>query len=616
MTLLFWTWTCLLAPTISAVLARVWAVRDACWINILGMLVSWVASVVLYIQQPNTFINFYVYTWLDVGDAFNFGFWLDALSVYMAVIITLVSLFVHIYSVSYMRGDKDINNYFFYVSLFTSAMLLLILADNLLMVFFGWELVGVFSYFLIGFWYQKSYPLEASFKAFIVNRVADIGLMIAMGLLLYQLGSLSYMDLTVSQPILLEGLVANYRWVDLISLMLLIGAMGKSAQMPLHVWLPDSMAGPTPISALIHAATMVTAGVYLIARLSFIFALSPLVCSGIVILGLLQMFLMGGLALVEFDIKRVVAFSTLSQLGLMFAACGAAGFIPAIYHLGTHAFFKSLLFLSAGAIIIASNHEQDIRYTASARYYWPIHGSLLVGCLSLSGMPPFSGFFSKDMILTTLNSQITQYWYLNFLMIMGVLMTALYSARFYFMLCWTPKRERIKTLDWQMKGPLLVLAFLSIAFGAGAYQEVFLLNNALIDTLQRLSMNDFIIESFSHPYIYMVFLGWAVSGLAYVYCPQIPSQVVERIPMIYQICRKQYGFDIFYQNYIVSAYQSISFIFAKVIDRYVIDQTILVNGSSLCLRLLSNFRVIQSGYIYEYVLGLFLAVIVLLVGLF
>ena len=400
-----------LAPLFGAIAAgffgRLIGRSGAHVVTIAGVAVSFVASVIVFqdVLAGNTF-NGTVYTWMTLGELrFEVGFLIDALTTMMMLVVTFVSLMVHIYTVGYMRDDPGYQRFFSYISLFTFSMLMLVMSNNFLQLFFGWEAVGLVSYLLIGFWYTRETAIYANLKAFLVNRVGDFGFILGIGLVLAHFGSLDYATVFARAPSLAGETItlwpgASWSLMTVIGILLFIGAMGKSAQFPLHVWLPDSMEGPTPISALIHAATMVTAGIFMVARMSPLYELSDVALSFIMIIGAITALFMGFLGIVQNDIKRVVAYSTLSQLGYMTVALGASAYSVAVFHLMTHAFFKALLFLAAGSVIIAMHHNQDIRYMGGLKKYMPITWvTSLIGSLALIGTPFLSGFYSKETII-------------------------------------------------------------------------------------------------------------------------------------------------------------------------------------------------------------------------
>ena len=392
--------------------------RAAHSVTIAGMVVSTIGAIMVFndVRQGHTF-NGPLYTWLVSGTTtYGIGFLIDQLSATMMVVVTFVSLMVHVYTIGYMDGDPGYNRFFSYISLFTFSMLMLVMSNNFLQLFFGWEAVGLVSYLLIGFWFTRPTAIYANLKAFLVNRVGDFGFLLGIALVLMYFGTLDYA--TVFENAHAGTLAANtieifpgHAWslLTVICILLFIGAMGKSAQFPLHVWLPDSMEGPTPISALIHAATMVTAGIFMVARMSPLFELSPTALSFVLVIGAITCFFMALIATVQYDIKRVVAYSTLSQLGYMTMALGASAYSVAIFHLMTHAFFKAVLFLGAGSVIIALHHEQDMRKMGGLRKYLPItYLTVLIGALANAGFPPFAGFFSKDSIVEAVHEATRQ----------------------------------------------------------------------------------------------------------------------------------------------------------------------------------------------------------------
>jgi NADH-quinone oxidoreductase subunit L len=406
---------------------------------ILGVLVALILSVqTLLAVLDGAGFNGAIYNWMTVGTLkMEVGFQIDSLSAMMMCVVTFVSLMVHIYTIGYMAEDEGYNRFFSYISLFTFAMLMLVMANNFLQLFFGWEAVGLVSYLLIGFWYTRPTAIFANMKAFLVNRVGDFGFILGIGLLLAYAGTMNYQEVFAKRELLAAMSVAATGWPLLTAacICLFIGAMGKSAQFPLHVWLPDSMEGPTPISALIHAATMVTAGIFMVARMSPLFELSDTALSFVLVIGSITALFMGFLGIIQNDIKRVVAYSTLSQLGYMTVALGSSAYSVAVFHLMTHAFFKALLFLGAGSVIIGMHHDQDIRNMGGLRKYMPITWiTSLLGSLALIGTPFFSGFYSKDSIIEAVGA--THIWgsgFAHFSVLAGVFVTAFYSFRMYFL---------------------------------------------------------------------------------------------------------------------------------------------------------------------------------------
>src|ERR1700687_2933402 len=420
-----------------------------------------------------------VYTWLvSDGVKMEIGFLVDGLTAMMMCVVTFVSLMVHIYTIGYMEDDPGYQRFFSYISLFPFPMLMLVMSNNFLQLFFGWEAVGVVSYLLIGFWYTRPTAIFASLKAFLVNRVGDLGFLLGIAGVLYYTGSLDYQTVFAAAPMVATkslALVPGHAWsaLTVVCICLFIGAMGKSAQVPLHVWLPDSMEGPTPISALIHAATMVTAGIFMVARMSPLFEYSPSALSFVLVIGATTALFMGFLGIVNNDIKRVIAYSTLSQLGYMTVALGVSGYSVAIFHLMTHAFFKALLFLAAGAVIIAMHHEQDMRKMGGLRRRMPLtYLTALIGALALIGTPFFSGFYSKDALIDAVHaSQRYGAGYAYWCVLLGVFVTALYTFRMIFMTFHGPERldhharEHFHDVGWNMKAPLVALAVPSVVIG-------------------------------------------------------------------------------------------------------------------------------------------------------
>src|SRR5216110_3181685 len=433
-----------LAPLAGAIVVGLWGPKlgraASHWICILGVAVSMVGSAFILrdVMAGNSF-NGDVYVWMTSGDLkFAIGFLIDPLTALMITVVSFVSLMVHIYTIGYMADDPGYTRFFSYISLFTFSMLMLVMANNFLQLFFGWEAVGLVSYLLIGFWYTRPTAIFANLKAFLVNRVGDFGFILGIGLIVAFAGTLNYGEAFAKAPELAKmAFKFNTDWmlITVICICLFIGAMGKSAQFPLHVWLPDSMEGPTPISALIHAATMVTAGIFMVARMSPLFELSDTALSFIMVIGAITALFMGFLGIIQNDIKRVVAYSTLSQLGYMTVALGASAYSVAVFHLMTHAFFKALLFLAAGSVIVGMHHNQDIRWMGGLRKYMPITWiTSLLGSLALIGFPLFAGFYSKDSIIEAVHaSHLTGSGFAYFAVAAGVFVTAFYSFRMYFL---------------------------------------------------------------------------------------------------------------------------------------------------------------------------------------
>ncbi|HFE8548254.1 TPA: NADH-quinone oxidoreductase subunit L [Legionella pneumophila] len=604
-------------------------------VTILGVAISLVCSIFLAWglfsgSIPNT--NSLVYHWASGGALipyeFNIGFLIDPLSVVMLVIVNFVSLLVHVYSIGYMADDDGYQRFFSYISLFTFMMLMLVSANNFLQLFFGWEGVGLVSYLLIGFWYQKESAIEGSLKAFLVNRVGDFGFVLGIGLIFAYAGSLDYEKVFTSANYLASQnieLFSGYSWslITVICLLLFVGAMGKSAQVPLHVWLPESMEGPTPISALIHAATMVTAGVFMIARISPLIELSTAALSTVLVIGATGALFTGILALVMNDIKRVVAYSTLSQLGYMMVAMGASAYSAGMFHLLTHACFKALLFLGAGSVIIGMHHEQDMRKMGGLWNKMPItYVTYVIGSLALCAFPPFAGFYSKDTIIEAAQlSQIPGSSYAYFCVTAGVMVTALYTFRSLFMTFHGKPRMDEHTLShlhespWVVWLPLVLLAIPSIILGYVLYMPI------LFDTPTLLGSSIFVLpehnvlaelaHEVSSPFasavhaiyslpFWITVLGAVIAWVCYIAVPSIPSYLARYFSIIYSILLNKYGFDRFNELFFVKGARGLGIAFYKIGDQKLIDGAV-VNGSGRLVRWFSGKgRKIQSGYIYHY----------------
>lgn len=546
----------------------------------------------------------------------------------MLVIVNFVSLLVHVYSIGYMADDDGYQRFFSYISLFTFMMLMLVSANNFLQLFFGWEGVGLVSYLLIGFWYQKESAIEGSLKAFLVNRVGDFGFVLGIGLIFAYAGSLDYEKVFTSANYLASQnieLFSGYSWslITVICLLLFVGAMGKSAQVPLHVWLPESMEGPTPISALIHAATMVTAGVFMIARISPLIELSTAALSTVLVIGATGALFTGILALVMNDIKRVVAYSTLSQLGYMMVAMGASAYSAGMFHLLTHACFKALLFLGAGSVIIGMHHEQDMRKMGGLWNKMPItYVTYVIGSLALCAFPPFAGFYSKDTIIEAAQlSQIPGSSYAYFCVTAGAMVTALYTFRSLFMTFHGKPRMDEHTLShlhespWVVWLPLVLLAIPSIILGYVLYMPI------LFDTPTLLGSSIFVLpehnvlaelaHEVSSPFasavhaiyslpFWITVLGAVIAWVCYIAVPSIPGYLARYFSIIYSILLNKYGFDRFNELFFVKGARGLGIAFYKIGDQKLIDGAV-VNGSGRLVRWFSGKgRKIQSGYIYHY----------------
>ncbi len=577
-----------------------------------------------------------VYTWMVSGGIpFQIGFLVDPLSALLALVVTFVSLAVHVYSIGYMADDPGDVRFFGYISLFTFAMLLLVLANNFLQLFIGWEGVGLVSYLLIGFWFEKPTATAAALKAFLVNRIGDLGFILGIAMVFRYAGSLSYATFFARVPDLAGMTVAlGFGWhvqvLTLMGLLLFVGAMGKSAQIPLHVWLPDSMEGPTPISALIHAATMVTAGVYLVARLSPLYIHAPEALSVILVIGSLTAFFMGILGIVATDIKRVIAYSTLSQLGYMMAGLGATAFAAGIFHLVTHAFFKALLFLGAGSVILAMHHEQDMRKMGGLRKYLPVtYATFLVGALALVAFPGFSGYFSKDGLIDAVGqSPVPGAAFAHVLLLLSVFVTALYTFRMLFMVFHGPERmdahtrEHLHERPWVVTLPLVLLALPALAVGwilfhpllGGSFFGTALATPAGINPLAsfaHLSAWRFFLDAWDAPSFYLMLAGLAVAAYGYLWRPEWPGRLVARIRPLYGLLVQGYYFDAVYLHLGAAGSVLLGRRLWKWGDEQAIDG-VGVNGTASRIGWLGTLvRKLQTGFLYQYAFTMVAALVVL-----
>jgi NADH-quinone oxidoreductase subunit L len=599
-------------------------------------------------------LNQTIYQWLATGHyQFEVGFLIDNLTAMMMVVVTFVSLMVHIYTMGYMKGDPGYRRFFSYISLFTFSMLMLVMSNNFMQLFFGWEAVGLVSYLLIGFWFERPTAIYANLKAFLVNRVGDFGFILGIALILYWTGSLDYATVFKSTGIMaahtmhLFGQPINV--VTVICILLFIGAMGKSAQVPLHVWLPDSMEGPTPISALIHAATMVTAGIFMVSRTSPLFELSDTALSFVMIIGAITALFMGLLGIIQNDIKRVIAYSTLSQLGYMTVALGASAYSVAMFHLMTHAFFKALLFLGAGSVIIGMHHDQNIQNMGNLKKYMPVTWiTFLIGSLALIGTPLFSGFYSKDSLIEAVKlSHISGSHFAYFSVLVGVFVTAFYSFRLYFLVFHGKEKWRLQKLahhDDHHHGlspkdnphesslsvtlPLVLLAIPSVVIGFMTIEPIlfgsFFAQSIFLDieahpTMEHLShhFREIYHGPFGmalHSITSLPFL-FALSGVAFAYyCYEVnlnlPKVIFNRTQIIYKVLQNKYGFDSFNEKFFAFGSRLLGEKFWQIGDVKIIDGW-LVNGTAKSIgKFAEKIRVIQSGYIYHYafamVIGVFL----------
>ncbi len=649
-----------LAPLAGAIVAGLfgrWIGRaGAHWVTIIGVALSTLASAFVFrdVMDGNLF-NGTVYTWAtSAGVRFEIGFLIDQLSATMMLVVTFVSLMVHIYTIGYMADDPGYQRFFSYISLFTFAMMMLVMSNNFLQLFFGWEAVGLMSYLLIGFWYTRPTAIYANLKAFLVNRVGDFGFILGVALVLVYFGTLDYASVFAAAPGKVGELVGSafgvqWQLLTAICICLFIGAMGKSAQFPLHVWLPDSMEGPTPISALIHAATMVTAGIFMVARMSPLYELSETALSFILVIGAITALFMGLLGIVQNDIKRVIAYSTLSQLGYMTVALGASAYSVAIFHLMTHAFFKALLFLAAGSVIISMHHGQDMRTMGDLRRRMPITWVVfLIGSLALIGFPFFAGFYSKESIIEAVHlSRIPGAGLAYIAVTIGVFVTALYTFRMYFLVFEGKPRHASKPHDdahasddsharhgsrgephespavvWW---PLIALAIPSVAIGAIAVGPM-LLGGFFGDSLRVIYQHDVaaqLAEDF-HGWLAMGLHGFltvpfwlATAGVVtawflYLKRPDIPAKVQDRMQPLYALLDQKYYLDRFNDWFLAGGARFVGRGLWRLGDVAVIDG-VIVNGSA---RLVGWFagvvRRFQSGFIYHYAFTMIIGVFVLM----
>ena len=599
------------------------------------ILSAWVFKLVIFDGES---YNAQVYQWLQAGSlSIEVGFMVDSLTAMMLVVVTFVSLMVHIYTVGYMKGDDGYSRFFSYISLFTFSMLMLVMANNFMQLFFGWEAVGLVSYLLIGFWYKKPTAIYANLKAFMVNRVGDFGFLLGIAAVLMYAGSLDYLEVFAQAPTIATQTMSLFSGTDwsvmtVTCILLFIGAMGKSAQVPLHVWLPDSMEGPTPISALIHAATMVTAGIFMVARMSPMFELSETALTFVMVIGAITALFMGFLGLIQNDIKRVIAYSTLSQLGYMTVALGASAYAAGIFHLMTHAFFKALLFLGAGSVIMALHHEQDIRKMGGLKKYMPItYWTALIGSLALIGFPGFSGFFSKDAIIEAVHaSTIAGSDFAYFAVVSGVFITALYSFRLFFLVF--HGEERFDSHDGHKPHesplvvtlPLILLAIPSVISGLFIGQMVFgdFFEGSIFvleqhDVLGQLGADyhgvwGFILHGVMALPFWLAMAGVATAYFLYMVRPDIPVKLHQTFNWLYRIMENKYGFDRFNEIVFAGGARLIGRVLWKAGDEKVIDGAV-VNGAAKTVGFVSKMaRQLQSGYLYHYAFAMILGVWLLL----
>ena len=634
--------TLVLAPLFGSVIAGLFGKKigekASHTVTILGVAVAFILSVWVFKQVifDGASYNDRVYQWLQAGSlSIEVGFMVDSLTAMMLVVVTFVSLMVHIYTIGYMQGDDGYSRFFSYISLFTFSMLMLVMANNFMQLFFGWEAVGLVSYLLIGFWSKKPTAIYASLKAFLVNRVGDFGFLLGIAGVLMYAGSLDYLEVFAQSRVTATQSMSIWpgsEWsaITVICILLFIGAMGKSAQVPLHVWLPDSMEGPTPISALIHAATMVTAGIFMVARMSPMFELSEAALSFVMVIGAITALFMGFLGLIQNDIKRVIAYSTLSQLGYMTVALGASAYAAGIFHLMTHAFFKALLFLGAGSVIMALHHEQDIRKMGGLKKYMPItYWTGLIGSLALIGFPGFAGFFSKDAIIEAVHaSTIAGSDFAYFAVLSGVFITALYSFRLFFIVF--HGEERFEQHDGHMPHespkvvtvPLVLLAIPSVLAGFLIGPMVFghffadaIYVSSEHDVLSQLNYHG-VLGFLMHGFVALPFwLAMAGVGTAYYFYmvnPSIPAKLHQSFNWLYRVMENKYGFDRFNEVVFAGGARAIGRVLWRAGDLAVIDG-VVVNGAAKTIGLVSKtVRRVQSGYLYAYAFAMIVGLLVLL----
>jgi NADH-quinone oxidoreductase subunit L len=654
--------TIVLAPLAGAIIAGLFRNQvgrsGAHSVTILGVGISCVLS--LYVLYQHAFAgaptyNETVYTWMvSDGLRMEVGFLIDRLTAMMMAVVTFVSLMVHIYTIGYMEHEEGYERFFSYIALFTFSMLMLVMANNFLQLFFGWEAVGLVSYLLIGFYFKRETAIFANMKAFLVNRVGDFGFLLGIAAVAMYFGSLDYKEVFAAAPQAADTTISiwgdsSWSLMTVICILLFIGAMGKSAQVPLHVWLPDSMEGPTPISALIHAATMVTAGIFMVARMSPLYELSETALTFVLVIGATTAFFMGLIGIVQNDIKRVVAYSTLSQLGYMIAALGASAYAAGLFHLMTHAFFKALLFLAAGSVIIGMHHDQDIRNMGGMRKYMPItHWTALLGSLALIGFPGFSGFFSKDAIIEAVHhSQIAGAGYAHVLLVAGVFVTALYSFRMYFLVFHgegprhfephheahdehggaeaqehhqvhdepTPHESR-----WVVTVPLILLAIPSVVIGYmtvgpmvfGDFFGDALTVAAVHNTLGQIDFHGataFLLHGVMALPFWLAMAGLATAWYIYTQKPEIARNLAIKLDWVHFVLDRKYGFDEFNQAVFAGGSKMLGKFLWLAGDRALIDG-LAVNGSAHSVGWVAAVvQRVQTGMLYQYAMVMIIGLI-------
>ena len=646
---------CLLAGLFGNTIGR----RGAHTVTILGVAVSAVLSAYVlcgFIDGSRAKFDENVYTWLTMnGLDFSVGFLVDSLTALMMVVVTSVSLMVHIYTIGYMADEEvGYQRFFSYISLFTFSMLMLIMSNNFIQLFFGWEAVGLVSYLLIGFYFKRDSAIFANLKAFLVNRVGDFGFVLGIGLVLaYFGGSLRYADVFAYLPNVVGSTLFGWDLITITCLLLFVGAMGKSAQFPLHVWLPDSMEGPTPISALIHAATMVTAGLFMVSRMSPMYELSTTALSVIMVIGAITALFMGFLGTIQNDIKRVVAYSTLSQLGYMTVALGVSAYSVAMFHVMTHAFFKALLFLAAGSVIIGMHHDQDMRNMGGLRKYMPITWfTMLLGNLALIGTPLFSGFYSKDSIIEAVHaSNLPGSGFAYFAVLASVFVTAFYAFRQYFIVFHGKERWReakhdhhddhghhhgLKPSDnphespWVVTLPLILLAIPSVIIGYIAiepmlygdfFKDVIYVNHEL-HPVMHIMKEEFhgamamVSHSLHTPVLYLAIGGVLAAWSLYVKAPQLPAKIAQAFRPVYVLFENKYYLDNIYFAVFAKGTRALGTFFWKAVDTAIIDNGLVNGAAKLVGAVAGQVRRLQTGFIYTYAAAMVSGVLVLIVVFF
>lgn len=624
--------------------------------TILGVLVAFILSALtLKDVVAGARFNETIYEWMVIGDLkMEIGFMVDGLTAMMMCVVTFVSLMVHIYTIGYMEEDAGYNRFFAYISLFTFSMLMLVMSNNLLQLFFGWEAVGLVSYLLIGFWFNKPTAIFANMKAFLVNRVGDFGFILGIGLIVAYSGTMNYTEIFAKAGELGQIAFPSPLWggewmlITVVCICLFIGAMGKSAQFPLHVWLPDSMEGPTPISALIHAATMVTAGIFMVARMSPLFELSDTALNFVLVIGAITALFMGFLGIIQNDIKRVVAYSTLSQLGYMTVALGASAYSVAVFHLMTHAFFKALLFLAAGSVIIGMHHNQDIRWMGNVRKYMPITWiTSLLGTLALIGTPLFSGFYSKDSIIEAVHfSNLPASGFAHFAVLAGVFVTSFYSFRLYFLVFHGKERydqnpdahhddhhhhddhghghdAKPHESPWVVTVPLLLLAIPSVVIGYLTIEPMvfgeFFKDAIHVNAEAHPAMARFAeifhgplamaLHALSTAPLYLALAGAVAAWYMYLVNPAVPAAIARALRPIVVVLENKYYMDWFNENVVARGARLIGVGLWKGGDRGVIEGGVVNASWKLVDAVSAVVRRLQSGYLYHYALMMIVGVV-------